>query len=194
MPILWFKPGNLANYSPLVYATQDLDYPDGFTVFFVGTNNITAGTGNNVSGNLSRSGIHYKSGNFGNTTSIWESGAAGSYSAPGPTIGRTTTEDGVTQTFAGYPLKIVAARLSNTAEAFATGNIMYQVFDAGYEMTRSINLVGKSYHNNFESKNTGNNLGGMYVNGASYLSITMPNYATVHVVRIDVFRQSTEPW
>ena len=76
--------------------------------------------------------------------SIWESGAAGSYSAPGPTIGRTTTEDGVTQTFAGYPLKIVAARLSNTAEAFATGNIMYQVFDAGYEMTDPINLVGKA--------------------------------------------------
>ena len=170
------QPTSLSNHYPMFYATQHLDYPDGFTAFFVGSNNIYSSTGNNVGGNLARNGVHYKSGTYGKTNSIWEHNAAGTYSAPGPTIGRTTTEDGVTQTGAGYPLKIVAARLSNTAEAFATGNIMYQVFDAGYEMTRSINLADKSYHNNFESKNTGNNLGGMYVNGASHLTITMPSY------------------
>ena len=183
------QPGNLANTTTLLYASQDLDYPDGFTAFFVGSNNITASTGNNVGGHLPRNGIHYRSGVFGKSGSnnIWESNTAGTYSAPGATIGRTTTEDGVTQTFAGYPLKIVAARLSNTAEAFATGNIMYQVFDAGYEMAKSINLAGKSYHNNFESKTASNNLGGMYVSGSSMLSIAMPNYQQCMVSEVMYF-------
>ena len=172
------QPHNMHGQSPRLDPSQDLNFADGLTVFLVGTANVGASLGNNTPGNGPVDGIHYKSGTLapGSSTSLWEHTTTPTTNMPGPTVGVTTAVDGETVNTNGQTLKITAIRLNNTAEAFATGNIQYQVFDAGVESALSVNLVGKSYHNNAESKNTGNNLGAVFVNNASYLYHSMATW------------------
>ena len=140
-----------------VQTSENIFYPDGFTLFrAVGG---TFGTGNmmGVGTHVHRApagpdGEAYNQGSWSSSSvGFWGTSInitlTGGKSAPGMgswgTLGESSfITRGHTATF-----YILAFRFSNTAEAYASGNLQGQVFSAGNLILTTPNLASKSYHN-----------------------------------------------